>query len=277
MFPWRKILVPTDFSTASRWVFDDAIRAAGMTNAEILVLHVRTTKPSDRDALRFPADSAIYEYVEQQELEVLRRHILRADENLPTRLIVRTGPDASREIAATAEREQVDLIVMSTHARHHIPHLLIGSTTLKVLAGCTIPILAIRYGIRKPLGTERILIAVDEPEPPASLVALIAGISEQANGELIFASTTDPSEPEAQKRLSVWRSALPRAKSKTLMVDSGKELLRAAEEQACSLIVLAPSCDQNGTLTGLSDYVIRHADRPVLVVPNQGSTSLTSS
>lgn len=273
MFPWRRILVPTDFSTASRWVFDYAIRAAGMTGAEILVLHVRITKPSDRGTLKFPADSSVYEYVEQQELEVLRRHILRVDENLQTRLIVRTGPDAAGEIAATAEGEQADLIVMSTHARHHIPHILIGSTTLKVLSGCTIPILAVRYGIRKPLDTDRMMIAVDAPEPPRSLVALIDGMSAHEEGELTFAATNQPSEPEVQTRLSRWRAAFPRVKSKTLMVDSEKDLLRAAGEEACSLIVLTPDCNNDGALTGVSDYIIRHADRPVLIVPDSGSTA----
>ncbi len=272
MFPWRRILVPTDFSTASRWVFDQAIGAAGITGAEIVVLHVRITQPSNRDTLRFPADSSVYEYVEQQELEVLRRHIHRADENLRTRLIVRTGPDAATEIAATAEDEQADLIVMATHARHHIPHLFIGSTTLKVLVGCAVPILAIRYGIRKPLGTERLLIVVDEPSPPPELAESIAGLLEQdQGGEIVFAATTDPSEEDAQKRLTLWRASLPGIPSKTIMVDSERDLIRIAESEACPLIVVAPVCERGGRLAGVSEYMIRHTDRPVLIVPNRSS------
>lgn len=267
MFPWRRILVPTDFSTASRWVFDYAIRAAGMADAEILVLHVRITQP--RGALKFPADASVYEYVEQQELEVLRRHINRGDENLRTQLIVRTGPDAASQISTTAEEEGADLIVMATHARHHISHLLIGSTTLEVLSGCAVPILAIRYGIRKPLGTERILIAADDPSPPAQLATLVRKLLEQhSDGELVFAATTDPSESEAQKRLSLWRSSFPGSRSRTLMVDSERDLLRAAESEDCPLIVVASRCDQDGSVQGIAEYVIRHTDRPVLIIPN---------
>jgi nucleotide-binding universal stress UspA family protein len=268
MYPWRRILVPTDFSTASRWVFDSAIRAAGQSGAEIVVLHVRITQPSNRDALRFPADASVYEYVEQQELEVLRRHIHRADENLRTRLIVRTGPDVASEIAATAEDEEVDLIVMATHARHHIPHLLIGSTTLKVLGNCSVPILAIRYGIRKPFSMERLLVVVDDHSPPPEFIEWLEALPVT---EVIFAATTEESEPEAQARLSRWRALVPRIATRSLMVDSEREVLRTAENEGCPSIVLTPRCETERAIRGVSDYVVRHADRPVFIVPNRAS------
>ena len=69
MYPWRRILIPTDFSTASEWAFDDAIHIAGSTGAELLVLHVRMTEPAKPDELRFPADDRVYEYAERFELE----------------------------------------------------------------------------------------------------------------------------------------------------------------------------------------------------------------
>ncbi len=268
MYPWRRILVPTDFSTASRWVFDSAVRAAGLSGAEIIVLHVRITRPSNRDTLRFPADASVYEYVEHRELEVLQRHIHRADENLHTRLIVRTGPDVTSEIAATAQDEQADLIVMATHARHHIPHLLIGSTTLKVLGNCVVPILAVRYGIRKPFGMERLLVVVDDHSPPPEFIEWMESIPAT---EAVFAATTEESEPEAQARLSRWRAAVPRIATRSLMVDSERELLRTAENEACPSIVLTPRCEPEGTIRGVSEYVIRHADRPVFIVPNRSS------
>ena len=68
MYPFRRILIPTDFSTASEWVFDDAVRIAGSTGAEIVILHIRMTWDKHPDELRFPADPKLYEYAEQQEL-----------------------------------------------------------------------------------------------------------------------------------------------------------------------------------------------------------------
>src|SRR5439155_27152254 len=77
MYPWRRILIPTDFSTASEWAFDDAIRIAGSTSAELLILHIRITRTSQPEQLRFPAGDAVYDYAEQQELQNLRERVKR--------------------------------------------------------------------------------------------------------------------------------------------------------------------------------------------------------
>ena len=58
MYPFRRILIPTDFSTASEWVFDDAVRIAGTTGAEIVILHIRMTWESEPSRLRLPADAS---------------------------------------------------------------------------------------------------------------------------------------------------------------------------------------------------------------------------
>src|SRR5215212_8713253 len=81
MYPWRRILVPTDFSTASEWVFDDAVRLAGSTDAELVILHIRMTHRSNPTELRFPADPSLYDYAEQYELERLRKHVANAKED----------------------------------------------------------------------------------------------------------------------------------------------------------------------------------------------------
>src|SRR5687768_8015911 len=104
MYPFRRILVPTDFSTASEWV---------------------------------------YEYVEQQELERLRKRIRHADADVRTRLVVKKDPHPGEEICRTAADENVDLIAIATHARHHVAHLLIGSTAMAVIKDPPAPVLAI--------------------------------------------------------------------------------------------------------------------------------------
>jgi nucleotide-binding universal stress UspA family protein len=155
---FRRILIPTDFSTASEWVFDDAIRIAGFSNAELVILHVRRTWPSSPEELRFPADASLYEYAEQQELDRLRDRVRRANATLATRLIVRQAPDAGGEICRTATSENVDLIVIATHGRHHVAHLLVGSTTLSVLKDPPAPVLSIRYGIRRRASMSRVVV-----------------------------------------------------------------------------------------------------------------------
>src|SRR5688500_6036174 len=160
MYPFRRILIPTDFSTASEWVFDDAVRLAGATGAELLILHIRMTWESHPSELRLPADSSLYEYAEQQELERLRQRIRRANINVTTRLVVKQAPDPGKEILRTAAEEQADLIVIATHARHHVAHLLIGSTTLSVINHPPTAVMAMRYGIRKRTGYHHVVVPV---------------------------------------------------------------------------------------------------------------------
>lgn len=157
---FHKILIPTDFSTASEWVFDDAIRIANTSGAELLILHVRMTWASSPDELRFPADPSLYEYAEKLELERLRDRVRRASASVATRLIVRLAPDPGNEICRTAKSENVDLIVIATHARHHVAHLFVGSTTMSVLKDPPAPVLAIRYGIRKRTSMNRVVVPV---------------------------------------------------------------------------------------------------------------------
>src|SRR5687767_1081990 len=118
------------------------------------------TWASHPDELRFPADPSLYEYAEQQELDRLRDRVRRANASLATRLIVRQAPDPGNEICRTATAEGADLIVIATHARHHVAHLFVGSTTTAVIARPPAPVLAIRYGIRKRTAMHRIVVPV---------------------------------------------------------------------------------------------------------------------
>ena len=51
---------------------------------------------------------------------------------------------AASEIAVTAAREQADLIVMGTHGRTGLAHMVLGSITEKVVRNSKVPVLTIR-------------------------------------------------------------------------------------------------------------------------------------
>src|SRR5581483_11744332 len=133
---------------------------AGNSGAELVILHIRITRSSHPDELRFPADDSLYAYAEQHELERLREHARRANAGVAARLVVKKAPDPGAEICRTARAEAADLIVVATHARHHVAHLLIGSTTLSVISEPPAPVLAIRYGIPKHAQWKHILVPV---------------------------------------------------------------------------------------------------------------------
>ena len=269
MYPFRRILIPTDFSTASEWVFDDAVRLAGAMNAEIVVLHIRMTWESQPNELRLPADSSLYEYAEQQELERLRQRIRRANMNVATRLVVKQAPDAGKEIVRTAQEENADLIVIATHARHHVAHLLIGSTTLSVINNPPAPVMSMRYGIRKRTALRQIVVPVHLKQTSQSALDLARSIAEREKATLLLVTVCDEEErPLAQNLLDGMMNTLsPAVAVKTSLVrgnDVVREILKYVQKTDADLLVLNAELQLKQT----KSEIVRNSPVPVLVVPS---------
>ena len=258
---FRRILIPTDFSTASEWVFDDAVRIAGVSGAELVIVHVRMTRTSHPDELRFPADPSLYEYAEQQELDRLRERVRRANASLATRLIVRQAPDPGRQIAEVAKEEHADLIVIATHARHHVAHLFVGSTTVSVLDQPPCPVLAIRYGIRKRPGLRRLVVPVHLEQTSRAGLELAGRIGDDLH--LIVVCDEDDTA-RAEALLAELAAPLPSARTAVLQgSDADKEIVRFAQRTDSDAIFLNAS---RGPSEGKLD-IVRHATVPVMIVP----------
>lgn len=258
---FRRILIPTDFSTASEWVFDDAVRIAASSGAEIVILHVRMTRTSHPDELRFPADPSIYEYAEQQELERLRERVRRANASAATRLIVRHAPDPGGEIARTATEENADLVVIATHARHHVAHLFVGSTTVAVVANPPAPVLAIRYGIRKRAALRRVVVPVHFEQ--TSHRALDLAVRMKTEIQLVIVCD-EKETTRAEEHLQAVADTVPGAARRVLQgPDPEKEIVRYAAKGDVDAIFL--NAGKSPTEKKLD--IIRHAPVPVMVVP----------
>lgn len=246
---FRRILIPTDFSTASEWAFDEAVRIAAASGAELIILHVRMTKPSEPGELRFPFDPSLYDYAEQQELERLRKRVRDAGADVATRLLVQRAPDPAAEISRTAREEDVDLIVVATHASHHVAHLIIGSTTHSLLLAAPTLLLVIRYGTRKRLGLTRLVV------PATGNNASTLGIAGRIAAELHVIGFGKETEELRQQRDAGATIAVLTGN------DHGKEIVRYATRVDADAIVLDCGTDE-ATLD-----IVRHAPIPVLVVP----------
>jgi nucleotide-binding universal stress UspA family protein len=269
MYPWRRIVIPTDFSTAAEWSFDTAVQMAGSTDAELVILHVRATKPSDPDKLRFPADDALYEYAEQHELEKLRDHARRANATVRTRLVIERAPDAGAAICRTAAAENADVIVISTHARHHVAHLIIGSTTLNVLSGAPVPVLAIRYGIPARGALKRILVPVHLKQRSTVAAALAGSIAKREKSDVHLMIVCDgPEKAAAEKLIAEMTNDLFAGVNVTPIVLGGKnveaELVRYARGAEADALFLNAAAHQISTL---KKDIIRQVNTPVMLVP----------
>ena len=267
MFPWRRILIPTDFSTASTWVFADAVRIAGSTGAEIVILHIRMTWGSHPDELRLPADPSVYEYAERFELEKLRDRVKRANAAIATSLVVKSAPDPGGEISRTARAEGIDLVVMSTHARHHVAHLLLGSTTREVITKTAVPLLAIRYGIHTHRSMHRIVVPVHTKQHSEAALDLAAKIAAYQGGEVHLVTVcSDSDRAEAAMFLDgLIAKIAPLNIVKNVIAgdDVEREVVRYTERADGDAIFVnaadAPS--------PLKIEIVRKAPVPVMIVP----------
>jgi nucleotide-binding universal stress UspA family protein len=269
MYPWRRILIPTDFSTASEWVFDDAVRIAGSTGAEIVILHVRMTRPSNPGELRFPADPSLYDYVEKVELEKLRGRLRRANATVPTRLLVRTAPDAGSEICHTAAAESADLVVMATHARHHVAHLLVGGTTQQVITNPPSAILAIRYGIQRRPAFRKIVVPLQPNESTSTALDLAAAIASREKSEVHLLTVCGAAERQAAVQLlaAIASSRLAGVSATRTVVpadDVAREIARYTEKSGADAVFLSA-----GRPSPLMLDIIRNASVPVMIVPGE--------
>jgi universal stress protein A len=153
-----KILVATDFSEDSARALGYAEELARKFGAEIILLHVdqaltpviMSPEPGTGfDPAIFEASDRIAEerrLIAQRELD---RTVNRLRESgLKARSVLRVGA-AFVEIIVTAQSEAVDLVVMGTHGRSGLVHMLIGSVAERVVRKCPCPVLTVRHTDRK--------------------------------------------------------------------------------------------------------------------------------
>jgi universal stress protein A len=139
----RKILVPTDFSPASRKSLSYALRFAEELNSEITLLHVLEPETPLTLAGR-PATAFAEEELADAE-EGLRglADSAKAAGGAGTKSILRTGV-ATHEIVEAAKELDVDLVVIATHGFTGWKHFAIGSTAERVARAAPCPVLVVR-------------------------------------------------------------------------------------------------------------------------------------
>ena len=139
----KKILAPTDYSELSCVGLRHAFETARELGAEVIFLHV--VSMSDDWFSKHEELSPVRNLVaEQKEFldKFLRTKFAESMNLVEVRQRVELGT-AYSNIAEMAEREAVDLIVLSTHGRTGFDHILLGSVTEKVIAHAHCPVLAI--------------------------------------------------------------------------------------------------------------------------------------
>ncbi|MHB8483972.1 MAG: universal stress protein, partial [Nitrospiria bacterium] len=139
---FKKILVPTDFSPQSEKSLDHAVMIANQFAAKIFLLHVIEPFPyTTTDAFMVVDNSEAMRSIAESLIKNLDKTLRQRKISAKTDLVV---GNTTQEIIMKAEREKIDLIVMGTHGRTGLEHVLLGSVAEKVVRLATCPVLTIR-------------------------------------------------------------------------------------------------------------------------------------
>ena len=138
----RGIMVPVDFSSYSKQAVNYAAMIAKKFNAGIVVAHViDSLSYSVTDTLKVIEHRRALETIAGTLLDNLSKQLREKNLKVKTYL-VRGAP--YREILKKTQLEKVDLIVMGTHGRTGVAHLLLGSVAERVVRLSPCPVLTVR-------------------------------------------------------------------------------------------------------------------------------------
>jgi nucleotide-binding universal stress UspA family protein len=145
MLPLKLILVPIDFSDASRASLDVAAGIASRMGAELLLVHV---VPEIRD---LPVDVSIFKEGEHDQIldeseaqRLTAAAATLAHTNLKFRTEIGRANDVGMELLRMAAHNQVNMIVIASHGMTGWRTIPFGSVAEKVVNQAECPVLVLR-------------------------------------------------------------------------------------------------------------------------------------
>ncbi|MGY3879495.1 universal stress protein [Aeromonas enteropelogenes] len=138
----KTLLCPVDFSHMSQAVLDYAVFMAQTHQAQLKLIHV-VDQLHGFDSYKILHMTAIEITHEMERQARTQLKELIATQPIPATFDIRFGR-AADEIVIQAKEDEVDLIVMGSHGRSGITHLLVGSVAESVVRHAPCPVLVVR-------------------------------------------------------------------------------------------------------------------------------------
>ena len=141
-----KILVPLDFSAASRDALRYACELADAVGASLHVLHAVQTPQIPGGSIEVPLpDPWLIEQLEEEGRSLLDASLTDAQKQAYRAVLVQRSGHAGHEILDyVRERGDIDLIVMATHGRGGLSRFMMGSVADRVIREAPCPVLTLR-------------------------------------------------------------------------------------------------------------------------------------
>ena len=292
MHALTKVLLATDFSTASDNALDHAAVLAAGEGATLHVLHAQVLHPeTDGD---FPEAARYHDLLERFAHDELAK--IEPKRELPVvRKSIRSVA-AAPAIVDYAESEEMELIVLGTHGRSDLPHMLVGSVAEQVVRMAQIPVLVVgrdrNHRLRGP-HYEKVLVGIDFSDRSREAAESAAELISRHGGQLILVHVIDkvphpayflsgkdsvldlfPDLPQrARAALEKLRDEIG-VKDAEIIVAEGrayKKIVEIARQQDADLAVVGSSGFggvEHFLLGSVAGKVLRFSACPVLVTPH---------
>ena len=143
----KKVLIATDFSEASEAAVEYAKLVAGAFGAQLHVLHVLEDLAAHAwtTEVYVAALPGVHEEMQRQAQERLDLVLTPEERTKYSAVVVLRSGSPFVEVVRYARDEGMDLIVLGTHGRGAIAHMLLGSVAERVVRKAHCPVMTIRH------------------------------------------------------------------------------------------------------------------------------------
>jgi nucleotide-binding universal stress UspA family protein len=142
---FTKILCPVDFSSISREALRVAAELVRDSSASLVLAHVSESPPwSMRGDISAPPE-VVQGMLDSEQAELARWHVLTKElgvREVAVRFL--TGVPWDQIVAVARSDRSIDLVVMGTHGRTGLAHVLLGSVAEKVVRHAPCAVLVVR-------------------------------------------------------------------------------------------------------------------------------------
>lgn len=256
---YERILVPLDGSELAKQVFPCVAELARAFGSEVTLVGVCEPEESEY--------GQVCRLYINSEAEQLRNSIKGSAVKFKT--VVLVGKPAE-QILDYAEKNDISLIIISSHGRSGIVPWSLGSTASKVLHRVGVPLIMVRAKETPEDSAQarlfsRILVTLDGSERGATVLPYVTELTKKLESEVILLQVVEPgrhvhtiggleyvpfkdrdidsAKTRAQKYLdevsSQFAGTKATTKSEVRVGDGTQEIIKLATETACSLIAMS--------------------------------------
>ena len=302
MIQLRRILFPTDFSRCAEQAFTHALYLAKRYQAELHVLHAPILHGVYGQPVEFGSVNVVtlrHQYEEAAKRQMAAMLEPYRPDQVKIVQVHRRGDSAAPVILEYAKELDIDLIVLGTHGRRGLKHLLLGSEAEEVVRLSSCPVFTIRERMEPRLIEEldRILVPIDFSEHSKHALRYAKQIAASYDARLqllhVIEKVIHPSfyalgnlygdelmgsvQQKAKETLEQFLEETegPELSAEVHVIEgrAAADITECAKELDSDLIVIAThglTGIEHLLLGGVTEKVVRHASCPVFTVTIYG-------